>query len=99
MRTQTAREKAEALVALIRQEFPNPRRMDDDSTLQGEWYCVGAAAARYLREYKIHRGWYIDYSVASITEPNDQGRFEEAWLALTDCYEDKFIDEMIVAEK
>ncbi len=93
MRTQTAREKAEALVALIRQEFPNPRRMDDYSR-QGEWYCVATAAYDYHFNHDMPDPDSLGWSKKSITEPNDEGRFEDAWLVLTDCYEDKFIKEM-----
>jgi len=87
MRTQTAREKAEAHVACIRHEYPNPQ--SKAHALEPEWYCVLTATRNYFRA----RGECNPLlktqgdSRYVIAELNDAGRFEEAWLALADHLE------------
>ena len=90
MKAPTAREKAEAHVALIRQEYPNPVRGNFPSTNSIEWYCVGVAAQLYSREHHQEVPFRA-YMLESITHPNDSGDFETAWKALVDYYETQHI--------
>ena len=88
MRTQTAREKAEAHVALIRARYPNPVSF----AVLPDWedYCVVVAAFNYsdmtggIARTVLGDNRKVVDLIASL---NDAGRFEEAWLALTDCAE------------
>jgi len=84
MRTQTAREKAEAHVALIRHEYPNP--VSYTKRPSGDRYCVYDAAVLYVQ---THSGIMPGQS-GIIAQLNDASRFEEAWGALTDYYESEF---------
>ncbi len=94
MKAPTIRQKAEAHVALIRHEYPNPRAVGQGlhGVQKARWYCVGVAACRFGREHGGPRN--PDVSIGGpdrhIATLNDEGHIEEAWGALTDYYEGKF---------
>ena len=88
MRPQTAREKAEAHVALIRARYPNP--VSFAAAYQWEDYCVVIAAYDYSDMTGGNARTALGDNrkvVDNISGLNDAGRFEEAWLALTDYAE------------
>ena len=99
MKAPTARQKAQTLVALIRQEYPDPKsysKIDlDGLKIPDDWYCVGIAAQRYSGKHFPDAG--VPFATvpipAYITLPNDHGDFEDAWLALTNYYERSFMFE------
>ena len=85
MRTMTAREQAEAHVALIRQAFP--KVVSFKSPYEPFEQCVVTAAINYDASHGLtdHRAW-----VDRIANLNDAHQFEAAWAALTDYYEERF---------
>lgn len=91
MRTLTAREKAETRVALIRQQYPNPKKAGDRHFS----YCVTIAACLYESDkslsIELRSFQYPIYAHRAIGKVNDAGRFEEAWNMLTDVYEEHYL--------
>lgn len=85
MRTMTARERAEAQVACIRQAWPNPQKSSEWEGVPNS-YCVFIAARNYdaaLIKVPMPMKFYD-----KIVSYNDMGLFQRAWNVLTDYYEE-----------
>ena len=79
MRIQTARERAETQVVLIR----------GMANVIGPRDCAWMAAVHYGA---AEIDWDYTHKIVCLW---DAGRFEEAWAVLTDYYEEKFSDGLL----
>ena len=98
MKAPTTRQKAEAHVALIRHQYPNPVANPDHDRS----YCIGHAASYHetdgvsssARFPGFHDAEYLPNNLYVLGQQvrilNNERRFEAAWTALTDYYDAVF---------